>query len=127
MAPGAYQRTEFSSNANDARCEAGGEELATYADELRTHFRQSVSAEGGDTADPQEVADKIFECATTETPVHNPVGSDAQLIVAMMAREMREPVPTFCIGFAEKEFDETPYARIVAEQFGAHTRHARAR
>ena len=46
--------------------------------------------EGGEEADPQEVADKIYECATTETPVHNPVGSDAQLIVAMMAAPPRD-------------------------------------
>ena len=50
----------------------------------------AVSSEGGDTADPQEVADKIFECATTETPVHNPVGSDAQLLVSMMGGPGRQ-------------------------------------
>lgn len=88
VAPGAYLRTAFSENADDGAVETGGE-LAAYAAKLRAHFRQSISREGGDTADPQEVADKIFECATTDTPVHNPVGADAQLIVAMIAAPPR--------------------------------------
>lgn len=46
-------------------------------------------------------------------------GLDSSLIVAMMAREAKQPVPTFCISFAEKEFDETKYARMVAEKFAA--------
>ena len=36
------------------------------------------------------MADKIYECATTETPVHNPIGSDAQLIVSMIAAPPRD-------------------------------------
>jgi asparagine synthase (glutamine-hydrolysing) len=44
-------------------------------------------------------------------------GLDSSLIVAMMARAMAEPVPTFSIGFAEKDFDEIPYARLVAATF----------
>ncbi|MFQ5598703.1 MAG: asparagine synthase (glutamine-hydrolyzing) [Nitrospiria bacterium] len=47
-------------------------------------------------------------------------GLDSSLIVAMMAREMKTPVPTFSIGFDEKEFDEIPYARIVSKTFGTH-------
>ncbi|MDJ0787978.1 MAG: SDR family oxidoreductase [Myxococcota bacterium] len=90
VAPGAYMRTEFSSNANDADFEAGGPELTAHANSLLAHFRSSVSSEGGDTADPQEVADKIFECATTETPVHNPVGKDAELLISMMGGPGRQ-------------------------------------
>ena len=45
-------------------------------------------------------------------------GLDSSLIVAMMAREVDQPVPTFSIGFADKEFDEIPHARVVSETFG---------
>lgn len=45
-------------------------------------------------------------------------GLDSSLIVAMMAKASREPVPTFSIGFAEKDFNEIPYARMVSECFG---------
>lgn len=90
VAPGAYVRTEFSANSADDGFEGGGDELAAYAARLRAHFRKTIRSEGGESADPQEVADKIFECATRETPVHNPVGADAQLIVAMLAAPPRD-------------------------------------
>ena len=68
----------------------GGEELAAYAKGLREHFRSSVSAEGGETADPQEVADMIYACATQEMPVHNPVGSDAQMSMGLIGAPPRQ-------------------------------------
>ncbi len=53
-------------------------------------------------------------------------GLDSSLIVAMMARASGDPVPTFSIGFAEKEFDEIPHARLVAETFGTRQVEAQA-
>jgi len=51
-------------------------------------------------------------------------GLDSSIIVGLMSRIMDEPVKTLSIGFEEKKFDETPYARIVAEHFGTdHTEH----
>ena len=38
----------------------------------------------------QEVADKIYECATEKTPVHNPVGRDAQMLMALMGGPGRQ-------------------------------------
>ncbi len=90
VAPGAYLRTDFSSNANDADFTRGSEDLVTYAKSLREHFQSSITAEGGDTADPQEVADLIYACATEDRPVHNPVGSDAQMIMGMIGAPPRQ-------------------------------------
>ncbi|MGD0269082.1 MAG: asparagine synthase (glutamine-hydrolyzing) [Candidatus Sulfotelmatobacter sp.] len=45
-------------------------------------------------------------------------GADSSTIVALMARCSSRPVKTFSIGFRQKDFDETGYARIVAEKFG---------
>jgi len=45
-------------------------------------------------------------------------GLDSSLIVAMMARVLEEPFPTFSVGANSKEFDELPYARIVSKAFG---------
>ncbi|SRR5579871_121917 len=45
-------------------------------------------------------------------------GADSSTIVALMARCSSAPVKTFSIGFRQKDFDETPHARLVAEKFG---------
>jgi asparagine synthase (glutamine-hydrolysing) len=44
-------------------------------------------------------------------------GADSSTIVALMARFSPRPVKTFSIGFKKKDFDETPYARLVAQKF----------
>src|SRR5213078_3620343 len=45
-------------------------------------------------------------------------GVDSSAVVATMARVGTGRVKTFSIGFPEKEYDETRYARLVAERFG---------
>jgi asparagine synthase (glutamine-hydrolysing) len=44
-------------------------------------------------------------------------GIDSSAVVAMMARVGSGPVKTFSIGFSAKEYDETRYARMVAERY----------
>jgi asparagine synthase (glutamine-hydrolysing) len=44
-------------------------------------------------------------------------GVDSSAIVAMMSRLGATPVKTFSIGFPQAEFDETRYARMVAERY----------
>ena len=44
-------------------------------------------------------------------------GVDSSTVVALMAAELGRSVKTFSIGFPEREFDELPYARRVAERF----------
>jgi asparagine synthase (glutamine-hydrolysing) len=46
-------------------------------------------------------------------------GVDSSGVVALMAQNSTEPVRTCAIGFADQAFDETPYAREVAERYGA--------
>ncbi len=41
-------------------------------------------------------------------------GVDSSLVVSYMSKIMKEPVKTFSIGFADKQFDESVYAREVA-------------
>jgi asparagine synthase (glutamine-hydrolysing) len=48
-------------------------------------------------------------------------GTDSSIVVALMARASSEPVKTFSIGFKQADFNEAPYARLVAERF--HTDH----
>lgn len=86
VAPGAYPTTQFGANA-DSPLGAGGEQVATRAKQLRGQVQaisQRLASQEGKSADPQEVADRIFECATSDTPVRNPVGKDAEMLNGMM-------------------------------------------
>lgn len=44
-------------------------------------------------------------------------GTDSSTVVALMARASSKPVKTFAIGFKHEDFNEAPYARMVAEKF----------
>jgi asparagine synthase (glutamine-hydrolysing) len=44
-------------------------------------------------------------------------GTDSSTVVALMARASSKPVRTFAIGFRQADFDESQYARLVAEKF----------
>src|SRR5688572_20216478 len=45
-------------------------------------------------------------------------GVDSSTIVGLMARHVKEPVKTFCIGFADPRFDESTFAAEAARRFG---------
>ncbi len=49
-------------------------------------------------------------------------GVDSSTIVGLMARHVKEPVKTFCIGFEDPRYDESSFAAQAAQRFGcAHT------
>ena len=82
--PGAYD-TGFHS-ATDTNFDQGDDELKElgpkYAAKLE-QARQANANPDAPPADPQEVADVIFKCATEEMPIHNNVGNDTNMIVGM--------------------------------------------
>jgi len=45
-------------------------------------------------------------------------GTDSSTVVALMARASSKPVKTFAIGFRNEDFNESGYAREVAQKFG---------
>ena len=51
-------------------------------------------------------------------------GMDSSLVVGLMSKLSSKPVPTFSIGYKEKEFDESDQAQLVANAFNTdHTVH----
>lgn len=44
-------------------------------------------------------------------------GTDSSTVVALMARASSKPVKTFAVGFKQSDFDESKYARMVAQKF----------
>jgi asparagine synthase (glutamine-hydrolysing) len=49
-------------------------------------------------------------------------GLDSSALAAMMSRQVRHPIQSFSVGFAEAEANELPYARQVAAAIGAEHR-----
>lgn len=47
-------------------------------------------------------------------------GIDSSLIVAIAAEISDQPLNTFSVGFSESEFDESIFAKVVADQFSTH-------
>jgi hypothetical protein len=45
---------------------------------------EQMQKQGGKNADPLEVANKIYECVTKDTPIHNVVGADAEMLFGMI-------------------------------------------
>lgn len=45
-------------------------------------------------------------------------GIDSSLVLALAAEESTKPIRAFCIGFREPRFDESPFARRVAQRLG---------
>lgn len=50
-------------------------------------------------------------------------GVDSSSVVALAANEVQKPLHTFSVGFEEASYDESPYARMVSQQYGTEHHH----
>ena len=73
----------------------------------------------------EEVVRRLTESVQLRMVSDVPIGAmlsggiDSSAIVALMSRLSSRPVRTFSVGFKERDYDETAYARMVAQRFGA--------
>ena len=67
--------------------------------------------------------EKVTETVASHLTADVPLGAflsggmDSSMIVAMMAGQLRPPFKTFAVGVQEQDFNELPYARLVAERY----------
>ena len=105
-----------------------GEMLVCDADGIRTrpYWDLRFQPEPGVSEDEwaRRVRDKLEEATRIRLVSDVPFGAflsggvDSSAVVAMMARNMSEPVQTFSIDFEEKSFSESVHAARVATQYG---------
>ncbi len=93
----------------------------------RRYWRLRFEPDGRPTAGEwqEAVRAKVAEAVRLHLVADVPVGAflsggvDSSVVVASCAGATRGPLQTFSIGFREQAFNELPYARAVAERFGA--------
>lgn len=98
------------------------------APKLERYWDPSLEPMAARPDDPEaELVERLSRATTSRLISDVPLGAflsggvDSSAIVALMAERGDEPVKTYSIGFGSKEFDETEYARDIAQRY--HTDH----
>lgn len=103
--------------------------LAVYEDgelDVKPYWQPDLNDEKNVTA--AEASERLVELMTSSVQMRMrsdvPLGAflsggvDSSLIVALMQQASQQPIKTFTIGFPIAEYDETSYAKQVAEHLG---------
>lgn len=100
--------------------ENGAVRVRQYWDLPRYGTRRAVKEEEVLEELEQCLADAVRMRLISDVPLGALLsgGTDSSTVVALMARASSAPIKTFSVGFRHADFDEAPYARMVAEKFG---------
>jgi len=102
----------------------GGAGEPTRYWKLSYRDKMKVEGERQAAALQEELVEKLREAVKIRLMSDVPLGAflsggiDSSIVTALMAGSMDQPVKTFSIGFHESEYDELPYARMVANRYG---------
>ncbi len=85
-------------------------------------FDEKLSGGGKEIADGLDALLRatVHEHLLSDVPVGAFLsgGIDSSTVAAIMTQVLPRPIPSFSIGVKEQKFNELPYARMVAEQYG---------
>jgi asparagine synthase (glutamine-hydrolysing) len=98
------------------------------APQIREYWRPSFAANGVKTLEEAvpELRERFREAVKLRLVSEVPLGAflsggvDSSAVVASMAALQTEPVETCSISFGDPRYNESPYARAVAQRFGTH-------
>lgn len=104
------------------RVTAAGCEVRQFWSHRRTEFPLPCTLEGSTARLEELLIDAVRIRLMSEVPLGTfcSGGVDSSLVTAIAARQLGEGVNTFSVGFSDPAYDETRYARIVAQRYGTH-------
>jgi asparagine synthase (glutamine-hydrolysing) len=94
--------------------------------ETRRYWSLLETAPPSGTATPELLVETLAAAVKRRLVSDVPLGAllsggvDSSAVVALMALQAGRPVDTFSIAFGDRDFDETSYARAVAERYATH-------
>lgn len=100
----------------------GGHEIRRFWAHRRDEFPAPCTLDQGVERLDSLLADAVRIRLMSEVPLGTfcSGGVDSSLVTAIAARQLGTGVNTFSVGFSDPAYDETRYARIVAERYGTH-------
>jgi len=100
--------------------------IKTYY-QLEDHIKpSSLTFEEAKEQLKQKVVDSVKDCMESDSPIGAFLsgGIDSSIVVGLMSQFATQPIPTFSIGYKEKEYDESDRALLVSKTFNTnHTVH----